>query len=152
MNDSSKFRYAIALRSALLFAAVGPLAGMTVVFLPVIGAATSLSFLGSSLVSLLLLGVPFAYFVQAVPAAVTGLVAGILCQNGVTTGSGLIVVCVGALAASWLVLIKAANVGWRLEYCIWPIAGAVSAGVCLALASRRLWPNKSSPPTTRGAA
>src|SRR5690606_25575091 len=119
-------------RSALLFAAVGPLAGMAIVFLPVIGATTSASLLGGSLVSLLLIGVPFAYLVQGVPAAVTGFVAGMLCQNGVTIGRGLIVLCVGTLAASWLVLFKAANVGWHLEYSIWPIAGAVSAGVCLA--------------------
>lgn len=138
MTDSSESRYRSALRSALLFAAVGPLAGMAIVFLPVIGATTSVSFLGGSLVSLLLMGVPFAYLVQGVPAALTGFIAGVLCQNGVTVGRGLIVLCVGALAASWPVLFKAANAGWQQEYWLWPLAGAVSAGVCLVLAARRL--------------
>lgn len=147
MTDSSESQYRGAFRSALLFAAVGPLVGMATVFLPVIGATTFTSLPAGRFVSLLLIGVPFAYLVQGLPAAVTGFVAGLLCRNGVTIGRGLIVLCVGALTASWLVIFKAANVGWHLEYSMWPIAGAVSAGVCLALASRRLWPDQSSKPT-----
>jgi hypothetical protein len=88
---------------------------------------------------------PLAYTLQGIPAAATGVVAGLLCAERVTAVRATAVLFAGAVFSSWIQWADIFAFGWQSSELQIPALGAGVAALCLSL-YKKLSPNISSKP------